>query len=148
MRRRWGQLAVGPDGAVGEIFFLPDGNGALERVDGEAARVECGGAVGCADSDEDAGLADFETAEAVRYGNAVDGKVGVDVGGDFAQLRECHRFVRFVVEIERAAAVGVVADASVEGDDGAVGISSNVADERGGIDRVVAELDEVVGGGG
>jgi hypothetical protein len=145
-RRR--EFAVGPDGAVGEIFFFPDGNGALERVDGEAAGFEGGGTVGCADSDEDAGLANFEAAETVRDGDPIDGEFCVDVGGDFFQLRERHRFVGFVVEIERAAAVRIVANAAVEGDDGAIGIGANVADERCGIDWVEAELEEVVGGGG
>ncbi len=68
--------------------------------------------------------------------------------GDFFQFRERHGFVGFVIEIERAAAVGIVANAAVEGDDGAVGIGANMADENGGGDRVAAELDEVVGWGG
>jgi hypothetical protein len=145
---RWGQLAVGPGGAIGEVFLFPDGDGALKRVDRKAASVESGGSMWRADGDEDAGLADFESAEAMRDGDAIDCELCVNVGGDFAQLRERHRFVGFVIKVERAAAVGIVADAAVEGDDGAVGIGADVADERSGIDRMAAELDEVVGGSG
>ncbi len=148
MRRGRGQFAIGPDGAVGEVFFFPDGDGALQRVDGEAAGVEGGGAMGSADGDEDAGFSNFEAAKAVRYGDAIDGEFLMNAGGDFFQLLQRHGFVRFVVEVERAATVRIVANAAVESNDGAIGISANVVDKRGGIDRVVAELDEVVGGSG
>src|SRR6202012_3401248 len=119
-------------------------DGALERVDCEAACVESGGAMRRADRDEDAGLADFETAETMRDSDAINGEFSVKVGGDIAQLGERHRFVGFVFEVERAPAMGIVTDATVEGDDGAIGISANMADKSYGIDRVAAELDEIV----
>ena len=147
--RRWRrQLAVGPDGAIGEMLFFPDGNSALERVDGGAASIEGGGAVRRAYGDVDAGLADFQTSKTMRDGDAVDGEFRAEFGGDFPQLRQSHRFVRFIFKIQRAAAVRIIANATVERDDGAVGVGANVTNERARIDRVVAELDEVVGRSG
>jgi len=147
--RRWRrQLAVGPDGTVGKIFFFPDGNGAFERVDGKAASVERGSTVWRADCDEYAGLANFEATEAMRYRDAIDGEFHVDFGADLAEFRQCHRFVGFIFKVERAAPVGIVANTAVKGDDSAVGIGANVADEHCGIDRIVTELDEIVGGSG
>ena len=55
-------FAIGPDGAVFEIFLFPDGDGALESVDGVAASVESGQTMGSADGDEHAGFANFEAA--------------------------------------------------------------------------------------
>ena len=40
----------------------------------------------------------------------------MDGGGDFADLGQSHGFVGFVVEVERAAAVGLIAHAAVKGD--------------------------------
>ena len=57
--------ATGPNGAAGEEFFFPDGDGALQSVDGVTAGIERGGAVRRADGDEDAGVADFQPTEAV-----------------------------------------------------------------------------------
>ena len=98
-----------------------------------------------ADGDEDAGLADFEAAKTVRYRDTIDGEFRMDFGGDFFELFQRHGFVGVVVEIERAAAVGIVANASVERDDGTVGIGAHVSNECGGGDGIAAELDEVVG---
>src|SRR5580704_16648256 len=99
--RRWRrQFAVGPNRSVGEIFFFPDGNSALERVDGGAASIEGGGAVRRAYGDVDAGLADFQTSKTMRDGDAVDGEFRAEFGGDFPQVRQSHRFVRFVFKIQ------------------------------------------------
>src|ERR1700693_4026922 len=78
------KLAVGPDGAVFEVFLFPNRNRALEGIDGVAAGVERRGPVRGADRDEHAGLADFEAAEAVGDGYAVNGGRGVDFGCDTA----------------------------------------------------------------
>ena len=77
-RRGGRQFAVGPNGAIFEILLFPDGDGAFEGVDGEAAGVEGGGAMRGADGDEDAGFADFQAAETVGDGDAVDGEFLVD----------------------------------------------------------------------
>ena len=39
-------LTISPDGAIFEIFFLPDGHGALEGIDEPAAGIERGTAMG------------------------------------------------------------------------------------------------------
>ena len=62
-------LTVGPDRAIFEVLFLPDGHGAFERVDQPAAGVESGGAMGRGDHDQHAGLADLEAAKAVHEGD-------------------------------------------------------------------------------
>jgi hypothetical protein len=140
----WGEFAVGPDRTVFEIFFFPDGDDALEGVDGEAAGVEGGGAVRGADSDEDAGFADLEAAETMNNGDAVNFVFFVELGDDFAHFGEGHGFVGFVVEVQCGAVVGLVADEAVEGDDGAVFGGANVADQGGHVDGLAQELTDVV----
>jgi len=138
------EFAIGPDGAVFEVFFFPDGDGALESVNGEAASVEGGGAVGRADGDEDAGLADFEAAEAMDDDDAVNFIFFVELGGDLAHFCEGHGFVGFVVEIESGAIVGLIADKAVEGYDGAVIGGADMADEGGHVDGLAREVADVV----
>ncbi len=101
----------------------------------------------CADGDEDAGFADFEPAEAVGDSDAINGEERVKRGGDFAHFLEGHGFVGFVFEIERFATVGLVADAAVEGDDGAVFGLAHVANEGISGDGFADEEDEVIVGG-
>jgi hypothetical protein len=96
-----------------------------------------------ADGDEDAGFANFQAAEAVGDGDTVDGEFFVDLGADFVDLGEGHGFVGFVVEIERGAAVRVVANAAVEGDDRAVFGGADVANQGRGVDGLANEGEEV-----
>jgi len=77
-------------------------------------------------------------------GDTVNGELRVNLSADFADFGERHRFVGFVVEIERAPAVRMVADTAVEGDDGTVFGGAEVAYERGGVDRFAAEMKKVV----
>src|SRR5260370_33182925 len=86
------EFAVGPDRAVYEVLFLPDGDGALERVNGEAAGVKGGGAVRGADGNEYAGFTGLEAAEPVEHGNAVDTVFFVKLGSDFADFGQRHGF--------------------------------------------------------
>ncbi len=147
MRGRRGcgrEFAIGPDGAVFEVLLFPNGDGALKGVNGEAAGVKGGSAMSRADCDEDAGFADFETAEAMDDGDAVNGKFFVQLGGDFSHFSKGHGFVSFVVEIERRAIVGLIADEAVEGDDGAVFGGADFADESGQVDAVADQLADVV----
>ena len=78
-------------------------------------------------------------------GDAVDGELSVKIRSDFADLGEGHGFVGFVVEVEGGAAVGLVANAAIEGDDGTVGRGANMADQRVGIDRITNEKKQVCG---
>src|SRR6267143_2102309 len=147
MRSRRGcrqEFAIGPDGAVFKVLLFPDGDGALKGVNGETAGVKGGSAMSRADSDEDASFADFETAEAMDDGDAVNGEFFVQLGGDFSHFGEGHGFVRFIVEIERGAIVGLIADETVEGDDGAIFGSADEADESGHVDGIADQLADVV----
>lgn len=101
-----------------------------------------------ADGDEDAGFADLQATQAMGDGDTIDGEFVVDGGGDFADFGEGHGFVGFVVEIQRAAAVGLVADATVEGNDGAIVRGADVADQGGGVDGLADEQEKIVGGCG
>jgi hypothetical protein len=138
------KFAVGPDCAVFKVLLFPDGHGALEGVDGEAASVKGGGAVRRADSNEDAGFGDFEAAEAVHHGHAMDAVFFVELSADFAHFGEGHGFVSFVVEVKSGAVVGLVADEAVESDDGAVLGSADVAGQRGHVDRLADQLIDVI----
>jgi hypothetical protein len=142
------KFAVGPDRAVFEVLLFPDGHGALEGVDGEAARVKGGGAVGRADGYEDAGFANFEASEAVNHGHAMDAVFFVELGADFAHFGEGHGFVGFVVEVKSGAVVGLVADETVEGDDSTVLGSADMAGQLGHVDGLADQLIDVIVGEG
>src|SRR4029077_8943762 len=105
------------------------GDGALERVDGIAAGIESGGAMGGADGDEPAGVADFQATEAVDDGEAMNFELLANLSADFAHLGVGHGFVSFVLEVERALAVEIVADEAVEDHHGAVFGSFQTFDE-------------------
>ncbi len=138
-----GQFPISPDGAVLEEFLFPDGDDALEGVDGEAAGVEGASAMRSTDGDEDAGFTDFEATEAMNDREAVDGEFFVDGVANFTHFGNCHGLVGFVFEIESTATVGFVADKSVERDDRAIVVCADVASNRGCVDRS-AEKDEEV----
>lgn len=125
----WRHLAIGPDGAVLEVFLLPNRNSALEGVDGEAASFEGGRPVCRTDRDENAGLANFEPAKPMRNGDEVDGKFLAELDSNFSDFRKRHGFVSFIVQIERAPSTRMIAHATVEGDDGSVFICANVLDK-------------------
>ena len=141
---RRGKFAVGPHRAVLEIFLLPDGHSALESINGKAAGVKRGGSVGRAYGDDHAGFADFKTAEAVNNCDAMYPVLFVELCGDFSHFAEGHRFVGFIVKVKRVAIVRLIADKTVEGDDGAVFGRSNLAHERVGINRPVNQLANII----
>ncbi len=147
MRGRRGcgrEFAIGPDSAVFEILLFPNGDGALKGVNGEAAGVKGGGAMVRADGDEDAGFADFETAEAMDDGDAVNSEFFVQLGRDLAHFGEGHGFVGFVVEVERGTIVGLIADETVKRDDGAVLGGADVSGEGGHVDGIADQPADVV----
>ena len=123
------QLAIGPYRAVFKVLLLPDRDGALQGVDGETAGVKGGGTMRSADGDEDAGFADLQAAQSVRDGDAIDCESFVDGDGDLADFGYGHGLVGFVIEIEGAAAVGLIADATVKGNYGAISLATNVGDQ-------------------
>jgi len=86
----------------------------------------------------------LQPAEAMNNGDAMDREFGVHLGGDFANLGEGHGLVSFVVEVESGAAVRLVADAAVEGDDGAVFASPDVTDKRCRVDGLGDETEEII----
>ena len=141
------EFAIGPDGAVGEKLLFPDGDGFLEGVNCVAAGIESGGAMRRADRDENAGFADFKASQAVDHGYAIDGVSGVEVSGDFLHFGQRHGFVSFVFEIERGAAVRMIADATVEGGDSTVTIGADLAGDFGVRNRAARDFDAVVGMG-
>jgi hypothetical protein len=109
-----------------------------------AAGFEGSFAVWRAYGDEDARVTDFEATEAVGDGDRIDREKRVKRRGDFSHLFERHGFVGFVFEVERSAAVGVVANAAIESYDGSIMRLANVADEGSGGDGIPAESDEVI----
>jgi hypothetical protein len=148
--RGWcgGQFSVGPDGAIFEELLLPDGDGALEGVDGEAASVKGCGAMGGAYGDEDAGFADFKAAEAVDNSQPMDGEPFVDGVADLANFREGHGFVGLVFEVECTAAVRFVAYETVEGDDGSIVVSADFVGNCRALDGRMDQGEKVVVYGG
>lgn len=101
-----------------------------------------------ADSDENAGFADLETAEAVNDGDAVDGKFLVEGLADLPHLGESHGFVGLVIEVHGAAAVGFVAHETIEVNDGAVLIGAHALHDSGCVDGRLHQSEKIVFCGG
>ena len=95
------------------------------------------------DSDEDAGFPDFEPAEAVRHRHAMNRKFLMHLFRNFADFSKRHRFVRFVIEIKRATAVRVVADAAVKRYHRAVLRLANVLHKRLMVNRVAHQEQQI-----
>src|SRR5438105_2374825 len=60
LRRK--RLAICPNRAIFEEFFFPDRHSALQGVDQPAAGIECRGAMGRGNNNQDAGLANFQVS--------------------------------------------------------------------------------------
>ena len=101
-----------------------------------------------ADGDKHAGVSDFEAAKPVDDGHTMDAILLVKLTGDFAHLGQSHGLIRLIVEVKRAAIVGLIAHEAVEGDDGTVLRGAYVTDERARVDRLANELEDVVEGRG
>jgi hypothetical protein len=97
-----------------------------------------------ADSNENAGFADFEAAEPMDHGDAMDAVLFVELLADFAHFGDGHGFVGFVVEIESGPIVRLIADEAVEGDDSAVLGSTDVEGQRSHIDGLADQLVDVI----
>ncbi len=80
-------------------------------------------------------------------GDAINSEERVKRGGDFAHFLKGHGFVGLVFEVESLAAVGLIANAAVEGDDGAVVGLADVFDESASAYGFADKEDEIVVGG-
>src|SRR5438105_7358487 len=56
------RFAIGPNRAIGEVFFFPDRNSSLKSIDEPAAGVEGGGAMAGINRYEHAALANLQAA--------------------------------------------------------------------------------------
>src|SRR6266850_7798374 len=106
---RLSRLEPDPDFAILEVLLLPDRHRLLQRVDGEAARVEGHRAMGRGHRDHHARLADLEAADAVQEGDPRDrGPAAPDGRADLAHLGQRHGAVGLVVEELHPAPTGLV----------------------------------------
>src|SRR5437667_6579086 len=111
-------LEADPHFPVLEVLLLPDGNGALQRIDGELAGLEGILAMGGGNRDEHAGLADLQPSDTVEDGHALDLRpAGAQGFTDLAHLRLGHRRVRLVLEEFHRAGAGLVAHSGREDHD-------------------------------
>ena len=85
-----------------------------ERIDGKTASVEGGGAMGGTYGDEDAGFPNFQAAQPVDHGHAMNGEFFVKVRDDFLHFGEGHGFVGFVFQIESTPVFRMIAHEAVE----------------------------------
>src|SRR5271154_918920 len=138
-----GNFALGPDGASGEVFLFPDGNGTLQRVNCITASVESGTAVRGADGDEYAGFANLEAAKPMDDREAMNLKFGANLRANFAHFSERHGLISFVFEIERLLPTKIVAHESVEHYKGAVFRSFQRIDDFGRANRIAHQLEIV-----
>src|SRR5258706_7945716 len=96
---RLSRLQPDPDLAILEVLLLPDRHRLLQRVDGEAARVEGHRAMGRGHRDHHARLADLEAADAVQKGDPRDrGPAAPDGRAELAHLGQGHPAVALVLQ--------------------------------------------------
>src|SRR5580658_5446688 len=143
LQRRWRHFAIGPDGAVLEIFLFPDRHSALESVNRKPASLERSRTVRRTDGDEDARLANFQPAKPVSDSDKVNRKFLVNLSRDFPDFSERHRFVSFVIQVQRASTVRMISHAAVERDDRAVFSSTDMADQSSLIDGVAHQRKQI-----
>src|SRR5581483_7273418 len=114
------RLTIGPNSAIREILFFPDRNRLFKRIDDPTTRVKSWPPVRRSDHDADAGFANFETPEAVNYGDIANA-VGRDgLLGKSLELFQGHFFVGLVVEIEGSATASIVAHHTIKDDGRAI----------------------------
>jgi hypothetical protein len=92
-----------------------------------------------ADRNEHAGFTNLEAAEAMGNRDAMNREICVELGGDFANFGDGHGFVGLVLEIESGTIVGMVADATVESDDGPSFGCADVADDSVNVDWLATQ---------
>ena len=98
--------------------------------------------------DVHAGFSKFEASETVDHGDAMNGKLVVEMRGDLLNFGQGHGLVRFVFEVEGAAILGMVADKSVEDNNGAVCVAANISGESDWVDGLVNQRCDIGGGSG
>src|SRR5689334_11355060 len=104
----WKWFSVGPDRTVFEMFFLPDRNCSLKRVNQPAAGVERGGAMSSGDHDEDTGFANFQPAQPVGNGNLANLKLQFSLCRQALELLQGHFLVGFILEKQGPPVAGVI----------------------------------------
>jgi hypothetical protein len=75
--------------------------------------------------------------------HAVDREFLMKLRTDFPHLGQRHRFVGFVLEVLRRAAMGFVADEAIEGDGSAILVRAHELQKRSTVDRRVHKLKDV-----
>jgi hypothetical protein len=98
--------------------------------------------------DVHAGFSNFEAAEAVDHGDAMDGKLAVEVRGDLLNFGQSHGLVSLVLKVKGATVFGVVADESVKDDDGTIPIAANISSQSVPIYGFVNQRSYIGGGRG
>src|ERR1043165_3779795 len=86
------RLSFNPDFPVFEKFLLPNGNDLFKAVNRILAGIERCTTVGGRYDDGDAGLSNFETAEAMDDSNRIDFPGLAYEDADFFHLRQRHCF--------------------------------------------------------
>src|ERR1700733_3005418 len=107
-------FAFSPDCSAGKKFLLPDWYSPLQSVNRIAARIERNASVCRTDRNPYAGFANLETSEPVDNGYAMDGKFVSDLRADLAHFAQRHRFVSFILQVQRAVSLKIVAHKAVE----------------------------------
>jgi len=101
-----------------------------------------------ADGDEDAGFANLQAAQTVHHANAVDRVFFMEELPNFFHFSQSHGFISLVVEVKSGSAMGLVANETVEGDDGAILVGADFAHERRNIDGLLYQGEAVIFGEG
>src|SRR2546429_41644 len=126
-------FALNPNLPILKHFFLPNRNGAFQFANCPLAGFKGSTSVRSADGDNDAGLADFQTAGAMNDADVGDVESLVSLPAQSFHLAQSHRLVGFVNEIECAAATCPFARIAIErdgraafGEDNSTGDCANI----------------------
>src|SRR2546430_13870591 len=91
-------LTIRPNSTICEMFFFPDGNGALESINDPARGVVCCGAMRGGDDDENTGFANFESAETMGNGGVANLELPKRLSDHRFHLLYRHFFIGFIFQ--------------------------------------------------
>ena len=125
-----------PDLAVVANFFFPDRDLSLHAVDGRRASFKCSSPVGRACCDNDGGLTNLQSSEAVCDRDFAVLGVAFELFGDLLEFREGHLRVDLIVKVRDSAIACVVPHDAVEDDNCTSAVAGNGLPNADLIERV------------
>src|ERR1035437_2733955 len=137
-------FAFCPNGAIRKEFLFPDRDNLLEAVDGILAGLERGPPMFGRDDDGHAGFPNFKAAQTMNHGDAINRKLLLRLGPQLFHLANGHGLVRLIFQIERGAAVRMVAHKPFENHHSTVARGPQRLRQIGSGNRIARDAIEIV----